>query len=71
MARPQDSHLWALVQAGRAALAEDLAALSAVAISASIFPMTWALSCKRIAGIPAGRAPSTQVRMTALELHPR
>jgi uncharacterized protein (TIGR03083 family) len=29
MARPQDSHLWALVQAERAALAEDLAALSA------------------------------------------
>ena len=29
MARPQDGHLWALVQAERAALAEDLAGLSA------------------------------------------
>ena len=29
MARPQDGHLWGLVQAERAALAEDLADLSA------------------------------------------
>ena len=29
MARPQDGHLWALAHAERAALAEDLAGLSA------------------------------------------